>query len=118
MRVIGAIGKHGHAVILGRGANFILPQEDILRVRIVAPLEMRIKNMAEWSNLSLAKAKEQVFKIESDRRAFIMKYFYADIDDPVNNDIIINTKNTSIDAAVDIVKAALKFKYGGGKSSN
>ena len=118
LRVIGAIGKHGHAVILGRGANFILPQEDILRVRIVAPLEVRIKNTAEWLNLSLAEAKKQVLKVESDRIAFIRKYFNADIDDPVNNDIIINTKNMSIDAAVDIVKAALKIKYGGAKSSN
>jgi cytidylate kinase len=118
VKVIVAIGKHGHAVILGRGANFILPQEDILRVRIVAPLEVRIKNTAAWLNLSLAEAKKQVLKVESDRIAFIRKYFNVDIDDPVNNDIIINTKNTSIDAAVDIVKAALKFKYGGGKTSN
>ena len=110
VKVIGAIGKHGHAVILGRGANFILPQEDILRVRIVAPLAVRIKNTAEWLNLSLAEAKKQVLKVESDRVDFVRKYFNADIDDPVNHDIIINTKNTSIDAAVDIVKAALKIK--------
>ena len=110
VKVIGAIGKHGHAVILGRGANFILPQEDILRVRIVAPLAVRIKNTAEWLTLSLAEAKKQVLKVESDRVAFVRKYFNADIDDPVNHDIIINTKNTSIDAAVDIVKAALKIK--------
>jgi cytidylate kinase len=118
VRVIGTIGKHGHAVILGRGANFILPQEDVLRVRTVSPMEVRIKNIAEWLNLSLSEAKAQVLKTESDRRAFIMKYFYAEIDDPVNNDLIINTKNTSIDAAIDIVKTALRFKHSGGKGSN
>ena len=30
MCVIGTIGKHGNAVIMGRGANFVLPPERIL----------------------------------------------------------------------------------------
>ena len=42
-RLIGTIGAHGHAVILGRGASYILPKEICLRVLVVAPLEIRIK---------------------------------------------------------------------------
>jgi len=43
MKVIGTIGKHGSAVIVGRGANFVLPPEGRIRVRIVAPLDVRVK---------------------------------------------------------------------------
>ena len=39
MRVIGAIGRHGKAIIVGRGANFVLPPENRFRVRIITPLE-------------------------------------------------------------------------------
>jgi len=46
-KVIGAIGAHGHAVILGRGTSYLLPKEVCLRVLVVAPLEVRIKYIAE-----------------------------------------------------------------------
>ncbi|GAI72248.1 unnamed protein product [marine sediment metagenome] len=35
-KVIATIGKHGRAVILGRGANFILPSDKTLKVRVIA----------------------------------------------------------------------------------
>nr|WP_054696524.1 cytidylate kinase-like family protein [Desulfosarcina cetonica] len=37
MKVVGTIGRHGGAIIVGRGANFILPPESRFRVRIIAP---------------------------------------------------------------------------------
>ena len=45
---------------------------------------------------------------ESDRRAFIRKYFNADIADPGNYDMILNTEYLTIEAAADVVNAALK----------
>lgn len=112
MRVIGTIAKHGNAVILGRGANLILPHKETLRVRTVAPFEVRVRNAAEWLSLSLDEARDKTMRLEADRVAFIKKYFNAEIDKPENNDLIINTENTTIDAAVEIVKAALKFRSG------
>jgi hypothetical protein len=41
-KVIGTIWRHGGAVILGRGGNLLLPPEETLRVRLVAPLETRV----------------------------------------------------------------------------
>ena len=46
-RVIGTIAAHGHAVIVGRGASFILPPEISLRLLVVSPLDERIKNVAK-----------------------------------------------------------------------
>ena len=45
--VIVAGGQHGHAVIMGRGANFILKPERTFRVRFIAPLENRIRYIME-----------------------------------------------------------------------
>jgi len=108
LRVIATIGKHGKSVILGRGANFILPREEILRVRAIAPLTVRIKNIAEWLKLSPEKAKEYIQKIDLERKDFIKKYFKADIDDPENNDLVINMEKLSIETAIEIIKASLK----------
>jgi cytidylate kinase len=99
MRVIGAIGKHGKAIIVGRGANFVLPPENRFRVRIIAPLERRVSCVAEFFGVSKDEAKRRVMRTESDRRAFIRKYFHSDIADPENYDMVLNTGTLSIESA-------------------
>jgi cytidylate kinase len=107
MYVIGTIGKHGRAVVVGRGANFILPPEQRFRVRITAPQRRRIENVARDFNLSPDEAKRRVIKTESNRKAFVRKYFNADIADPTNYDLLINTQTLSVDNAVEVIGAAL-----------
>lgn len=109
-KVVGTIGAHGHALILGRGASFILPQEVCLRVLVVAPLQTRIDNVMRGYGASSGEAKRRVMRTEADRRAFIRKYFNADMMDPLNYDLVINTKNLSIDAAVKIVEEAFNSR--------
>ncbi len=111
VRVIGAIGEHGSAVILGRGANFILPQKKILRLRIIAPLDVRIKRVASKRNISEDEAHKLILKTEAERRSFTRKYFYANIDDPTLYDLIFNTANISVDEAVCATKAVLESKH-------
>jgi cytidylate kinase len=109
-KVVGTIGAHGHALILGRGASFILPQEVSLRVLVLAPLQTRIDNVMRGYGASASEARRRVLRTESDRRAFIRKYFNADMTDPLNYDLVINTKNLSIDAAVKIVEEAFNSR--------
>ena len=111
MKVVGTIGKHGRAIILGRGANFVLPPGRRFRVRIVAPEKKRVKKVSADYGVPLNEAKRLIIKTESDRRAFIRKYFNADIADPLNYDLIINTGTISIDAATDAIKGALDHKF-------
>jgi len=107
MKIIGTIGKHGRAVIVGRGANFVLPPEKRLSVRVIAPLETRLRNASQKFSLSVDEARSRVLKTESDRKAFIKKYFNDDIRHPLNYDLIINTRMLSIDDAVNSVSGAL-----------
>jgi cytidylate kinase len=107
MKVIGTIGKHGRAVIVGRGANFILPPNDKLRIRIVAPFETRVFNVARDFGVPVSEARRRVLKTESDRRAFIHNYFHADVADPHNYDLVFNTARLSIEETVDAVVDAL-----------
>ena len=107
MKVIGGIGEHGRAIIVGRGANFVIPPENRFRLRIVAPQNVRIANVAHAFGVKQEDAKRRIIRTESDRRAFVRKYFNADIADPVNYDFVINTGALEIDKAVDAVIAAL-----------
>ncbi len=107
MKVVGTIGRHGRSILIGRGANFILPAERRLSLRVIAPLEMRAGKVAEAFSLSKDEARRRVVKTDSQRKAFIRKYFYADIADPLNYDLTVNTGNMSLEEAVDVVCATL-----------
>lgn len=104
--VVGAIGAHGHTVIVGRGAGFILPSDVCLRLLLIAPKDIRIDNVKVAYDLTAVEAEKRVMKTEKDRRAFIKKYFNADLTDPVNYDLTINTAHFTVDVAVDIIKEA------------
>ena len=107
MKVIGAIGKHGKVVVIGRGANFIIPQERRVSVRVIAPLDVRVKEIAKAFNLPADEAERRAIHTESNRKAAIRKYFNADIADPLNYDITVNTGMLSLDQAVDVICGAV-----------
>lgn len=107
MKIIGTIGKHGRAVIVGRGANFVLPPEKRISLRVISPLETRIRNVSQAFGAAAAEAKSRILKTESDRKAFIKKYFNEDIQNPLNYDVIINTEDLSVDDAVNAVIGTL-----------
>lgn len=113
MKVIGAIGRHGGAVLIGRGANFILPPERRFSLRVIAPFEVRAANVARNHQVSEKEARQRITKTDSQRRAFIRKYFNTSIADPFNYDMVVNTGNMSIDGAVEAITAVLGMEVTG-----
>jgi len=110
--VISTIAKHGRAVIVGRGANFILPAEDIFAVRVIAPLKKRIREVALTHRAPVEQAKRRVIQRESRRKAFVRHSFNADISDPIHYDLTINTGKMSIDEAVEAIIVAVRARLG------
>lgn len=107
MKVIGIIAKHGGAVIIGRGANYIIPPKEHLSVRVVAPLEQRVKNVAREYGVPEGEARRRVVFRENRRAAFIKHSYNADIADPYNYNLVINTAKVDLDAAVGSILGAL-----------
>jgi len=107
VNILTAIGIHGHAVIVGRGANFVLPPEERFSLRIVAPEEVRIQNIADRFGVSREDARARILNRESKRTAFIKKSFNRDIADPVHYDLVINTGGMGIEEAAEGVCSIL-----------
>ncbi len=112
MKVVGTIGKHGHAVIVGRGANFIIPPKDRFAVRVIAPIEQRIENIARLFGVPTDIAKRRVLTRENRRRAFVRQSFNADIVESIHYDMVINTAHMSVEAAVEAVIGAMMTRLG------
>jgi len=109
-KVIGTIGEQGGAIVIGRGANLILPPDDTLRVRFIAPMETKIRNIMREFGLTEEDAKKQILLKEAERKDSVRKNFKVDIEDPINYDLIINTESLGTENIVGIIKSALKFK--------
>ncbi len=109
-KVISAIGAHGNAVIVGRGASYILPPEACLRVGVTAPLEVRVNNVAAFFKVSKEEARQRILTIESERVAFMKKYFNMNVLDPIHYDLVINTQFLNLEEASKIVIAAYESK--------
>lgn len=107
LRVLNTIGRHGNAVILGRGANFALKNINALRVRIVAPDDLRRKAVQHAQGLNTEDAQKMMVSTDANRTAFIRRYFNADTQDPANYDLILNTGTLSVEKAVSIIQSAL-----------
>jgi cytidylate kinase len=105
-RVIGTIGIFGNVIIVGRGANFVLPKERTFRLRIIAPMELRIKYFMEDRGYTKAEAEQYVITRENNRKAFVRKYFNTDMADPAHYDLIINTEKISMAAATESIIVA------------
>ena len=108
-RVLFAIAAHGNAIILGRAANFLLPAEKkTLGLCLVAPLERRIRNLAQELRLSPEDARRQIALTEKERRLFVKEIGRADITDVTNYHIVINTALVSAETMVRIAKEIVR----------
>ena len=109
-RITFAIAAHGSALILGRGANFLLPPEKRIGLLFVAPLEVRIRNVMEDRGLSDKHAREHIVKVEAEHRQFAKKYFQTDIRDSAHYHLVINTALVKPDTIVAIMKEVIRHK--------
>jgi len=101
-----SLARQGGGVFLGRGSDRILPPDRGLRVRLVAPLEVRAQRYAERERRSLGDARDEIARIGKDRMEFVHRHFGIDSTDPTRYDLVINTAKLSPATAVDLIVAA------------
>lgn len=106
--VVRDLASRGGAVLVGRGLNFMIDPGRALRVRVVCPLEQRIRELADRERISADNARAAIAEADRDRRAFVRDLYGKDIDDSAGYDVWVNTGTLSLDAAADIIVAAVR----------
>jgi cytidylate kinase len=108
--VIKELARSQSIVILGRGSQFILKDfPGAFHVLIVAPVETRVMRIMESLKLNEEEARKEITRFDDGSREFVKRYFQANIVDPVNYDIVINTNHLSIEGAASIIANAVPF---------
>lgn len=101
------LGRLGHVVLVGHGSNIITANfKGALHVRLVAPLAARIRHIEEFYGMSQKEAADYVQETDRARMRYVKRYFRADVTDPLEYDLVINTGRTGFQSAVRIIASA------------
>lgn len=102
----------GNCIIVGRGANIIAESlNNAYHVRLIAPLDLRIKNVQEFYGNTKNEAVEFVKKEDAKRNAFIKEHFNKDAEDPLLYHTVINTGLFSLDEVAQIIAESVRIKF-------
>jgi len=106
LKVLRAIATEGRAVIIGRGAGCVL--ENALRIRFIAPFEVRVERMARVRDLSLDEARQLVLDTDYRQRRFLHDFFGCDADGVQPYDLVINTAHLSLEHGAELAMTRLR----------
>ncbi len=109
-KIIAAIGQRGHAVIIGRGANFLLPHA--LKIRVICAMPQRIKWLMEFERISREEAERRIDESDSKRGEFIKALYNHDQKKAHHYDLIVRTsEDVDIETAADTVLCMARTRF-------
>ncbi len=111
VRIIATLDERGSAVIMGRGAHFILRPERSLRVLVVAPRAERAERLRKRESISAAEAEELIRHSDASRSEFLEYHFHRGPNDPGDYHLCVNTGFLSLAAAANLVVAAYRERF-------
>ena len=102
--VEGNLVYHGHA-----GHLLLKDLPNVLRVRLIAPMSERIREVMERQGLKYESARDYIRLVDEERVRWTKFVYGVDWRDPKNYDIVINLGNISIRTACAMVAAAVQL---------
>ncbi len=106
-KLIEAIGRAGQSVLVGRGAGFLLPREETLSVRIIAPLRARSLRLGERMGVSVRTARRAAKDLDARRAAFDRTMHRMSSSDPHNYDMVLDSHSLGLEIAAEVVFRAV-----------
>lgn len=106
------LGERESCVIVGRGADYILRDcKDLTSVFVHAPLDFRVKRVAEFEHITEAKARDMVIKADKKRASFYnfqTEKKWGAVD---SYNLAVDTSDLGIDGAVRLIQQYIRIKH-------
>jgi cytidylate kinase len=93
------------------GHYFLQGIPHVIKVRILADLEDRVKEEMRRENISADEARYILKKDDDERRRWGMQIFGVDTWDPMLYDMVLHIKTLRVDDAVDLISHAAKLPH-------
>jgi cytidylate kinase len=98
----GNLVYHGHA-----GHLLLKGIPTVLRVRLIAPLEMRVRSVMERQHLNREAAVEYIATVDHERIRWTQFIYGVDWSDPSLYDLVINLENMSMETACTTIASVV-----------
>lgn len=100
--------KRDNVIYYGHAGQVLLAGlNNVLKLRLEAPLEVRIDAIIREFNMSHEEASAHIKNLDEQRRRWIKFLYDEDWHDPSLYDLSVNSHNMSLDTICDIVKVAV-----------
>jgi cytidylate kinase len=109
-RVIALAAFDGRVIIVGRGGNLVLPPDDGIRVRVVAPRALRLAALAEREGLDRKAAGVRLDEVDHSRAEFVRRQFHADLRDATFYDLVIDSARFGLGGSAELIYRALELR--------
>jgi hypothetical protein len=117
-QIVVMAAQHESTVFVGRGAQFLLPRERGVSVRLINLKQQRIARIVEREGLSPPAAEKLIDEVDKGRADFVRRYFHRDVTDPHLYDLVINLEHLGRDAAVDLIVNSYQLRFGPSSSGS
>ncbi|OGG04490.1 MAG: hypothetical protein A3F83_13145 [Candidatus Glassbacteria bacterium RIFCSPLOWO2_12_FULL_58_11] len=106
------LAAHGNVIIIGRASSIITSKlSGGLHLRIMAPLEWRVKQVANYEKIEdPKKAHRYVLKNDNERGKFAEDFLGKDLKDPVYYDMVLNQERLGVNGIVKLVLDVMEFR--------
>ncbi len=105
--------RMGYVIIVGRAANVISAKlPNAIHVRLVAPLEVRIKNMESFYNMTHKEAVDFIKKEDAARADYVRINYNRAIDDPTLYHLVLNMGVLKLEEAAEIIGITVLKRMG------
>jgi cytidylate kinase len=108
-KLVEAIGRAGESVIVGRGAHFLLPRDETLAIRIIAPLKARAVRLSQRMGVSVRTARRAARDLDRRRLQFDRTMHRADSSDPHNYDMVLESNSLGLEVAAAVIIRAVEL---------
>ena len=104
------LASQSRVIFLGRGSQVIFKdRQDALHLRLVAPLDVRVKRIAAMLNVSMKEANKNIVDVDKSRASYLRDFYSVDVNDANFYHLTINTGPFDYDQTSQLVLATMKL---------
>lgn len=108
VRLVFTLAARGEAVLIGRGAGFLLPPASTVHVRVVAPRPRRVAYLGQWLRLTEPEAEAEADHRDRRRSAFLAALTDHPIHDPTAYDLVVNAGRVGVDVTAALIAQVVR----------
>jgi len=106
------LARMGKVIIVGRAGNIITAKlNNVFHVRLIAPLESRIKYIIDIQKMNRQDAEAYIKKEDVARRNYLKSNFSRDIENPELYHIVLNTSLLTYEGTAEVIADAVLKKF-------